>query len=439
MSLIKNINTEIKKNVQNSRQGNIAFGLKDMSIPDFLPKPTRTEEFDFILNDNELFKRTNGFVIEIQDFYNITQNCRRYANQETLEKGIKNPYDKFKEKILMIDVLPEQLYYKCIERKSFKKLSDIPQSLNNLINSDIDTYESCWKDIYNKKQGLDIQTWVLKTESSMNASTVMPLTPFLNKPSFQLLRINSEMNIKLQDAYAISMKEYEAEPSINYSMNYSVFENNKFTDKLIESVYVLAELQKKRALERDLRKASIIFIKIYKLDTDKTQCRDNFKSFLNNIPNIRDNYDLNFVFLDCTDLQGQLYLSCGADFFSERTTGRTVITSSDKGMGVKGRIYLAEDGYYKYVSYEEYEKKFIANGNKPLCKHEYCSKILKADISNRNYINYNKESRRIHNTLSKFDDIDEMLKAQKEKTLRDIKFKIGHSNDASLNYLNPLN
>ena len=45
----------------------------------------------------------------------------------------------------------------------------------------------------------------------------------------------------------------------------------------------------------------------------------------------------------------------------------------------------------------------------------------------------------MHQMLSRFDDIKEISKSQKEKTLRDIKFKIGHSNDASLNYLNPLN
>lgn len=438
MSLIKNTQTEIKDNIQNSRYGNISIGLKDNQIPDFLPKPTRPEELDFILNDNTLFKRVNGFVIEIQDYYDVTQNCRRYTNQETLEKGLKNPYDKFMEKLLIIDVLPEQLYYKCAERTKFKKLSDIPQSLDKLINSDIETYETNWREIYNKKQGLDIQTWVLKTQSSMNACTILPLTPFLYKPSLQLLKINNEMNIKLQDAFAISMKEYDAYPSIYYSMNYSVFDTRNFTDKLIDSIFGVAELQEKRAEERDLRKASIIFIKIYRLDTQKTQCRDNFRSFLNNIPIIRDTFDLNFVFLDCTNLQGQLFLSCGADLFSERTTGRTGLTS-EGGMGVKGNIYLAEDGYYKYISGNEYERKFIDNGNKPLCKHEYCSKTLKADILSKNYINYNKESRRIHNTLSKFDEIDELLKAKKDKSLRDIKFKIGHSTDASLNYLNPLN
>ena len=82
MSLLKNINTEIKENVENSRQGDISFGLKSVSIPNYLPKPTRPEELDFILSDDSLFKRINGFVIEIQDFYDITQNCRRYKNQE---------------------------------------------------------------------------------------------------------------------------------------------------------------------------------------------------------------------------------------------------------------------------------------------------------------------------------------------------------------------
>jgi hypothetical protein len=438
MSLIKNITTEIKGNIQNSRQGNISFGLKDVSTPNYLPKPTRPEELDYTLNDSNLFKKINGFVIEIQDFYDITQNCRRYTNQETLEKGIKNPYDKFKEKLLIIDILPEQLYFKCTERNRFKKLSDIPQGLDKLLNSDIETYEANWREISNNKKGLDIQTWALKTESSMGADIIMALTPFLNQPSLPLLKINDEMNIKLQDTFAMSRKEYDADPSICYSMNYSVFSNQKFTDKLIDSIYGLAELQEKRAEERDLRKSSIVFIKIYRLNTKQTQCRDNFKTFLNSIPNIRDTYDLNYVFLDCTNLQGQLFLSCGADLFSERTTGRANITTSDGGMGF-GRIYVAEDGYYTNISYDEYGKKFKKNGNKPLCNHEYCSKTLKNDVSNDNYTNYNKESRRIHQMLSRFDDIDEILKGQKGKSLRDIKFKIGHSNDASLNYLNPYN
>jgi len=438
MSLLKNINTEIKKNVENSRQGNISFGLKNVSIPDYLPKPTRPEELDFILNDNNILKRTDGFVIEIQDFYDITQNCRRYTNQETLEKGVKNPYDKFKEKLLIIDVLPEQLYFKCSERNRFKKLSDIPQSLDKLINFDVKTYEANWREISLSKKGLDIQTWALKTQSSMDANTIMPLTPFLNKPSLPLLNINNEMNIRLQDSIATSMKEYDVEPSIYFSMNFLVFENRKFTDKLIESIVGLADLQEERAEERDLRKASIVFIKIYRLDTKQTQCRDNFKTFLNSIPNIRDAYDLNFVFLDCTNLQGQLFLSCGADLFSERTTGRANITTSEGGMGF-GRIYVAEDGYYTNISYAEYLNKFKANGDKPLCNHEYCSKTLKNDILNKNLTNYNKESRRIHQVLSRFDDIDEILKGQKGKSLRDIKFKIGHSNDSALSYLNPLN
>ena len=51
--------------------------------------------------------------------------------------------------------------------------------------------------------------------------------------------------------------------------------------------------------------------------------------------------------------------------------------------------------------------------------------------------NYNKESRRIHQLLSRFDDVDEIREAMKGNNLRDITFKIGHSNDASLNYLNP--
>jgi len=438
MSLLKNINTEIKKNVENSRQGNISFGLKNVSIPDYLPKPTRPEELDFILNDNNILKRTDGFVIEIQDFYDITQNCRRYTNQETLEKGVKNPYDKFKEKLLIIDVLPEQLYFKCSERNRFKKLSDIPQSLDKLINFDVKTYEANWREISLSKKGLDIQTWALKTQSSMDANTIMPLTPFLNKPSLPLLNINNEMNIRLQDSIATSMKEYDVEPSIYFSMNFLVFENRKFTDKLIESIVGLADLQEERAEERDLRKASIVFIKIYRLDTKQTQCRDNFKTFLNSIPNIRDAYDLNFVFLDCTNLQGQLFLSCGADLFSERTTGRANITTSEGGMGF-GRIYVAEDGYYTNISYAEYLNKFKANGDKPLCNHKYCSKTLKNDILNKNLTNYNKESRRIHQVLSRFDDIDEILKGQKGKSLRDIKFKIGHSNDSALSYLNPLN
>ena len=438
MSLTKNINTEIKKNIENSRQGNMAFGLKDMPIPDFLPKPTRPEEFDFVLNDNDLYKRTNGFVIEIQDFYSITQNCRRYTNQETLEKGVKNPYDKFKEKLLIIDVLPEQLYFKCTERNRFKKLSNIPQGLDKLIDSDVETYETNWREISNNKKSLDIQTWILKTQSAMGTDTIMPLTPFLNKPSLQLLKINDEMNIKLQDAFAISMKEYESDPSISYSMNYTVFNDKKFTNKIIESIIGLAELQEKRAEERDLKKASIVFIKIYRLDAKQTQCRNNFKKFLSIIPNIRDTYDLNYVFLDCTNLQGQLFLSCGADLFSERTTGRANITTSE-GMGITGRIYLAEDGYYTNISYNEYLEKFKANGDKPLCNHEYCSKTLKDDILNKNYTNYNKQSRRIHQIFSRFDDIDEILKGQKAKSLRDIKFKIGHSNDASLNYLNLYN
>lgn len=439
MSLIKNINTEIKENIQSSRQGNIGVGLKNIPIPNYLPKPSRPEELDFILNDNDLFKRVNGFVIEIQDFYDITQNCRRYTNQETLEKGVKNPFDKFKEKLLIIDALPEQLYFKCAERNRFKKLPNIPQSLNDIINSDTETYESAWREISNSKKGLDIQTWMLKTESSMGADTIIGLTPFINKPSVQLLNISNEMNIRLQDAFAISMKEYEADPSISFSMNYLIFRDKKFTDKISDSLIGLAELQEKRAEERDLRKASMVFIKIYRLETKQTQCRNNFKTFLNNISNIRDTYDLNFAFLDCTNLQGQLFLSCGADLFSERTTGRANIISGDGGMGVKGTIYLAEDEYYTNISLDEYLDKFKTNGNKPLCNHEYCSKTLKTDIMNKNYTNYNKESRRIHQMLSRFDDIDEILKAQKTKSLRDIKFKIGHSNDASLNYLNPYN
>jgi hypothetical protein len=408
MSLIKNISTEIKENIQNSRQGNISIGLKEIPIPYYLPKPTRPEELDFILNDNDLFDRVKGFVIEIQDFYDITQNCRRYTNQETLEKGMKNPYDKFKEKLLMIDILPEQLYFKCTERNRFRKLPDIPQSLEKLINFDVKTYESNWREISNNKQGLDIQTWALKTQSSISADTIMPLTPFLCKPSITLLKINYEMNIKLQDVFAISKKEYDAEPTISYSMNYSVFNDRKFTDKLIDSIAGVADLQMKRAEERDIRKASIVFIKIYGLNTKQTQCRNNFKMFLNSMSNIRDAYDLNFVFLDCTNLQGQLFLSCGADLFSERTTGRANIMSSKGGMGF-GRIYVAEDGYYTNISHDEYLEKFKANENKPLCSHEYCNKI------------------------------EEILKAQKAKSLRDIKFKIGHSNDASLNYLNPYN
>lgn len=439
MSLIRNINTEVKDNIQNSRQGNISFGLKDASIPNYFPKFTRPEELDYTLNDNNIFKRVDGFVIEIQDFYDITQNCRRYTNQETLENGIKNPYDKFKEKTLIVDVLPEQFYFKCIERNRFKRFLDIPLSLHKLLNSDVETYETNWREISNSKKGLDIQTWVLKTQSSMGADTIMPLTPFLHKSSLQLLNINNEMNIKLQDTFAISMKEYEADPSICFSMNYSIFSNHKFTDRIINSIYGLADLQEKRAKERDLRKASIVFIKLYRLDTNQTQCRNNFKSFLNNLPNIRDTYDLNFVFLDCTNLQGQLFLSCGADLFSERTTGRANLTTS-QGMGVKGRIYLAEEEYYKNISYDEYLEKFKSNGDKPLCNHEYCSKTLKNDVINNNRTNYNKESRRIHQMLSRFDDIDEIIKAQnKEKSLRSIKFKIGHSSDASLNYLNPLN
>ena len=85
------------------------------------------------------------------------------------------------------------------------------------------------------------------------------------------------MNIKLQDAFAIYKKEYDAEPSICYSMNYSVFSDRKFTDKLIESIIGFAELQEERAKERDMKKASIVFIKIYGLDTKQTQCRNNFK------------------------------------------------------------------------------------------------------------------------------------------------------------------
>jgi hypothetical protein len=163
MSLIKHINTEVKENIQSSRQGNIGVGLKNIPIPNYLPKPTRSEELEFILNDNELFNRVSGFVIEIQDFYDTTQNCRRYTNQETLEVGVKNPFDKFKEKLLMIDALPEQLYYKCSERNKFKKLPNIPQSLNKLINSDTETYESAWREISNSKKGLDIQTFLPET------------------------------------------------------------------------------------------------------------------------------------------------------------------------------------------------------------------------------------------------------------------------------------
>jgi len=33
MSLIKNINTEVKENIQSSRQGNIGIGLKNIPIP----------------------------------------------------------------------------------------------------------------------------------------------------------------------------------------------------------------------------------------------------------------------------------------------------------------------------------------------------------------------------------------------------------------------
>ena len=94
MSLLRNINTEIKENIQNSRYGNIIFGLKDMAIPDYFPKFTRPEELDYTLTDKDIFNRMKGFVIEIQDFYDITQNIRRYTNQKTLEKGVKNPYDK---------------------------------------------------------------------------------------------------------------------------------------------------------------------------------------------------------------------------------------------------------------------------------------------------------------------------------------------------------
>lgn len=438
MSLTKNIATEIKVIIENSRQANLAIGLKNVPTPEYLPKPTRPEELDYILSDHKLMKRINGFVIEIQDFHNITLNCRRYENQETLEKGIKNPYEKFKEKVLIIDILPEQLYYKCNERGRLKRLSGIPQSLNKLLESDCEFYESNWREIINSKKGLDIQTWALKTQSAMGADVIMGLTPFLNTPSTSLLRTNTWMNVKLQDAYALSQKEYEADPSISYSMNYSVFTNGSFIDKLIESIYELADLQERKAEERDIRKASLIFFKIYKLDTQLTQCRDNFKKFLNSIPIIRDSYDLNFIFLDCANLQGQLFLSSGADLFSERTTGRTTLTAG-KGSSMPGKIYLAEDGYYTNITLDEYKRKFEANGNKPLCHHEYCQKNLKEDISDVDKTNFNKESRRIHQIWSRFDDIEEILKGQKAKTLRDVKFKIGHSSDTGLNYLNPYN
>lgn len=437
MTLLKNVVTETKKKVKKCRKGVVAVGLKELNIPNYLPKPERSVELDFILNDPKLLKKVEGFVIEIQDFDYVTYNCRRFEKQKTLEKGLKTPYDKFKEKILIIDNAPEQLYYKCKERDRFLKLNDIPQSLKKLVESNYENYEENWREIYNNKKGLDVQTWILKTHSSMGADIVMAFVPYISKPSYSLLRIAHEMNIKLQDAFSISTKDYDAEPSISYSLNYKVFNDKKFSDRLIELITEFAELQEKRAEDRDIKKVSFVFIKIYDIDSKITKCRKNFKKFLSQMEIIRDAYDLNFAFLDCPNLTGQLYLSSGADIFSERTTGRIGLTSTGgSGYGF-GKIYLSEDEYYCNISHDEYVDKFHENGDNPLCKHDYCRNTLKHDILSNNMENYNKESRRIHQLLSRFDDVDEIIKAIEEKSMREITFKIGHSNDATLNYLNP--
>lgn len=117
------------------------------------------------------------------------------------------------------------------------------------------------------------------------------------------------------------------------------------------------------------------------------------------------------MFFYCSpNLTGQLFLCSGADIFSERATGRTKLSSlGSSGYGF-GSIYVSEDGYYCNISHDEYIEKFHDNNDIPLCKHDYCNKTLKHDILSNNMENYNKESRRVHQLLSRFDDIVEIRK-----------------------------
>lgn len=411
---------------------------KLLIVPAYFPKIERANVLNKILLSNELDKQISGIVIEIQDFMGITNSITSTKIQTTLDSN-KSSYGKYKDKIIIIDTMPDAMYFKSEERENYKKIPGIHETIKALLDhTTTSQYDTKWRAIYNAKKGPMVQSWVLKHLSKCEADVIMPIVPFIHSPDLAMLNIAKFMNLDLQRIMSLSTVKYNVDSSYYFAMNYTVFSNKLFKDELIKAIESLSVFQEKMfKSETPFHRSTIVFIKIHHMDSKNTTCRENIRDFFEQLSALRDMYGLSFVFLDTADLLGQLSISCGADIFSDRTSCRVGMKStSGSGFG-PGKIFLAGDEFECAIPLDAYKKKFEKRGNKVLCAHPYCQKYLKDDISTDNNTNYNKESRRIHNLLSKVDHIDEVKKHIIGHDVKAIVWKIGNSSDSSLNYINP--
>jgi hypothetical protein len=420
----------------------VQINSKSFCAPAYFPKIESSIELDNIITVDDLYSNVTGFVFEIQDYNDITTKINSLRGQQPLFGSEEGIYQKFKDKVIIIDTMPEVLFYSGTkEQLKFRKLSGLPEGIEKILNREnSQQYTTRWRELYNMKMGLGVQKWIISRLSTMGADQLLPVIPFINNEADAeiLLKITMAMNYDLQKVLSISMKGYEAEPSYYFAMNYRVFSNEQFKEKLLNSIASLAEWQNRLNEESsEYRRVTMLYFKILEFNSQNTSCRVNFRSFLKEISMIRDMYKLSVIFFDTSNLFGQLALACGADAFSERTTCRQKLTSADCSGYGKGSIYLTGEEYECPISYDEYVKKFKANNNLPLCSHELCKKYLTKDVIENNLTNYNKESRRIHNMLCKLDHVKETKEHIKNNDIRSIVFKIGKSNDVGMNYINP--
>lgn len=441
MTLIsKTIISEADKVDKLAKIRQVRINSKSFESPAYFPKIESSIELEEILSNDDHNSITKGLVFEIQDYVGITNRTVASKGQTTLDPDIEPMYERFLGKIIIIDTMPEVLYYRCRDREEYKKLMGLPQPIKDILDrSKRWQYISKWRIISSQKKGLNLQKYAISKLSSLGSDVVLPLVPYLYTPSKVLLRIARDMNQDLQKALSLSLKMYDCEPSYYFAMDHRVFSDRAFKDELVQAIYHLAQNQ--NTMEEDpspFRKSTMTFIKVLNIDSKNVACRKNFRDFLKEISAWRDLFGLSFVFLDTTDLFGQLTLTCGSDAFSERTTSRRSLRGSGSSGYSIGSIYLAGDEYECTVDFTNvYFPKFEENNDCPLCAHEYCKTHLKRDVLDPVKTNYNKMSRRIHNVLSKFDHISEVKKHIENHDIASITWKIGNSNDINLNYVNP--
>ncbi len=328
---------------------------KTLSTPCYIPKLRKDWELDLFCEGEFSSEGIQGICFDIATIEKVVKKRESRLNHIPLfrEKQIDPEYKAVKDKYpWIIDPNTECFYYQSPLRESYKKLSDLPKVMQDLlINCNTQNHFPTWKKIMEKDRSFTtIIDWHITRQSKLGADIIIPPTNYIDGSSPVLLKYAKQIN----KWTALQALGHDRESAVYYPINWTIFKNNpEYADEILDELFFMDD-------DDLLKNIRFVYIKIKNYDIDKDRvARQALGKFFTGLGSMARETGRAVFLLDIDSL-GYFSLTNGIDGFVEPLNNQIRDVYGASSSNDWGLWYDPEN--HDFIRFRDLRKIFKARG-----------------------------------------------------------------------------